>query len=294
MSVYAGDQAEGLRRLLRGAQTRVIALLGAKPRLGQTTVALNLGWSLAAQGNTVWIIDEGLGADCAVARLGRSHHVEFAQVLKGQAAMAQVLIPYSASLSLLPAREGLRRSARLNPGECDRLAQTLSTLKPQPDFVLLDLTADRSQINLAAAAAADNIIMLLAPEHAAITASYALIKKLAQDYARSDIHLLHAKTKQSGDAQAVYTNMTNAARRYIHTRLESLAPIPWDEFVKRAQRLAKPVTEAYPDAAASRQYHALARTVMSWPGVGEENGHLEGFLQRLIMSTRILQTPAQI
>lgn len=292
MSGYAGDQAEGLRRLLRGAQTRVIALLSAKPRLGQTTVALNLGWSLAAQGNTVWIVDEGLGADSALARLGRSHQLELAQVLKGQATLAQVLIPYTASLSILPAREGLRRSASLNPAERERVALALRGLTPQPDFVLLDLAADRSQINFAAAAAADNIILLLAPEHAALTASYAMIKKLAQDYARADIHLLQAKAKQGGDAQAVYTNMTHTARRYIRTRLETLAPIPWDEFIKRAQRLAKPVTEAYPDAVASRQYQVLAREVMNWPGLAEENGHLEGFLQRLIMSARILQTPA--
>lgn len=294
MSGYAGDQAEGLRRLLRGAQTRVIALLSAKPRLGQTTVAVNLGWSLAAQGKTVWIVDEGLGGDSAAARLGRSHHSEFAQVLKGQASIAQALISYSPSLYILPAREGLRRSASLNPAEIERTVGALSGVTPQPDIVLLDLAADRSQINFAAAAAADNIILLLAPEHAAITASYALIKKLAQDYARSDIYLLQAKAKQGGDAQAVYTNMTDAARRYIRTQLESLAPIPWDECVKRAQQLAKPVVEAYPDTAASRQYHDLARTIMNWPGASLDNGHLEGFLQRLIMSARILQTPARV
>lgn len=292
MSGFAGDQAEGLRRLLQRNQTRIIALASGKAHVGLSTVAVNLAWALAAQGQQVWIIDEGLGPDSSTARLGLQTHGELAQVLKGQMQLSQVLLHYCTALSLLPAREGLRRSAHLDDAQHARLACAYAQLNPQPDIVLLDLAADRTYFNFAAAAAADEILVLLAQEHAAITASYFLIKKLAQDYARNRFHVLLAKAKETSDAAGIYTNMAQAARRYLHAQLIGVPAIPWDEAVKRAQRLAKPVTEAYPDACCSLAYRALAQQIVHWPRTPERDSHLEGFLQRLIMSTRMLPNSA--
>lgn len=294
MNGHSGDQAEGLRRLLHGAQTRVLALISGKPRVGQTTVAINLAWTLAAQGKTVWIVDEGLGADSVVTRLGGRARYELAQLLQHQIDLTQVLISYSAGISILPAREGLRRSTRLDAEQCAQLTRNFSAVSPQPDFVILDLAADRSHVNFAAAAAADDIVVLLAPDHAAITAAYAVIKKLAHDYARAEFYLLLAKSKQGSDEKAVYNNMTLAARRYMHAQARGLSPIPWDESVKRGQRLGKPVAQAFPDADASVAYGLLAQTIMGWPSASVENRHLEGFLHRLIMSPRIVQTSASM
>jgi flagellar biosynthesis protein FlhG len=294
MSGFAFDQAEGLRRLLGRDQMRVIAVVSGKPRVGQTNVVINLAHALATQGKSVLILDEGIGADSSAARLGLAPRVELAQVLKARIPLPQALLSYSAALHVLPAREGLRRVAQLSAEEQDRLTRELATLALKPDFLLLDLAADRSHITHAATAAADEVLVVVSPEHDAITQSYALIKQLAQEYGRRHFRLLASKTKNDEDTAAVYNNMLSAAARYLNAQLSELSTVPWDDAVRRANRLGKPAVEIFPDAPASQAYRSLAQTIAAWPMMREDGGHLDGFLHRLIISSRMMELSVRI
>lgn len=289
MSGFAFDQAEGLRRLLGRDAMRVVTVISGKPRAGQTSIVANLACALAGQGKSVLIIDEGIGAGSCAARLGLAPRLELAQVLTGQASLAQILTPYHEAIRILPAREGLRRLTGLTPERHDQLARAMQTLAWKPDITLIDLAADRTHPTLPAASAADAVLVVLAPGHAAITQAYALIKQLAQAFGQRQFHLLATKTKDDAEAAAVYNNMAEAATRYLHARLHSLAPIPLDDAVKRADKLGKPAVETFPEALASQAYRALAQAVAAWPTAKPEAGHLEGFLHRLIMSGRMTE-----
>lgn len=288
MSGFAFDQAEGLRRLLGGDALRVVSVISGKPHAGQTSVVINLACALAAQGESVLVIDEGIGTESCAARLGLTPRIELAQVLKGQATLKQALLPYNDAIRLLPAREGLRRLPALTPNAHDQLARTLQAMPWKPDIALIDLAADRTHPTLAAASAADAVLVVLGSGHAAITQAYALIKQLAQAYGQRQFHLLATKTT-AVEATAVYNNMAEAAKRYLHARLHSLPPIPLDDAIKRAGKLGKPAVEAFPEAAASHAYRVLAQAVGAWPAARSEGRHLEGFLHRLIMSGRMTE-----
>ena len=294
MSGFAFDQAEGLRRLLGRDQLRVIAVASGKPHVGQTNVVINLAQALVSQGKSVLILDEGIGNDSCAARLGLTPRCELSQVLKQQASLAQAVLRYNSALHVLPAREGLRRIGQLSSAEQARLRQSLAALPQQPDVLLLDLAADRSKITLAATAAADAVLIVVSPERQAITRSYALIKQLTQELGRNHFFLITAKTKDDSNAVALGNNMLEAAARYLDTQLESLVSVPWDESVKRANKLHKPVVEAFPDAAASHAYRALGQIIATWPLMRENSGHLDGFLQRLIMSCRTMELTVRV
>ena len=289
MSGFAFDQAEGLRRLLGHNVLRVICVASGKPRTGQTSVVANLACALEALGKSILIIDEGIGADSCAARLGLAPRIELLQVLKAQATLAQSILPYSPTIHLLPAREGLRRLPDLSRTAHDALARALQALSFKPDIILIDLAADRAHATLAAAAAADAVLVVLGPGHPAITQAYSLIKQLAQAYGQRQLHLLATKIKDDIDATAIYNNMADAATRYLQARLHSLPPIPWDDTIKRANKLGKPIVESFPEAASSEAFRGLAQAVATWPPTRSEGRHLEGFLHRLIMSGRLAE-----
>lgn len=289
MSGFAFDQAEGLRRILGQNQLRVIALVSGKPRVGQTNVAINLAQALVAQGKSVLILDEGVGSDSCAARLGLLPRCELAQVLKAQASLPQALLSYNNLLQVLPAREGLRRIGQLDQAVHERLREAFAGLPRQPDVLLLDLAADRHQPTLAATAAADEVVVVVSPERDAITQAYALIKQLAQDFGRRRLHLITAKTKDAAAAAALSSNLLDTTSRYLQVQLEGLACIPWDEHVKHANKRLQPTVEAFPDAPASLAYRALGQVIAGWPMMRENSGHLDGFLQRLIMSCRTME-----
>ena len=93
----------------------MVTVVSGKPRTGQTSVVANLACALAGQGKSVLVIDEGIGADSCAARLGLAPRIELLQVLKGQAPLAQALLPYNDAIHVLPAREGLRRPSPDGP-----------------------------------------------------------------------------------------------------------------------------------------------------------------------------------
>ena len=294
MSGFAFDQAEGLRRLLGRDPFRVIAVASGRPRVGQTNLVINLAQALVAQGKSVLILDEGIGTDSCAARLGLVQRFELAQVLKQQIALDQALLSYSAALQVLPSREGLRRIGQCSGTAQQGLRQSLAALPQQPDVLLIDLAVDRSQITLAATAAADAVLIVASPERQAITQAYALIKQLTQEFGRHQLYLVTTKTTDHHAAAALRDNMLETAARYLSSRLDCLGSVPWDEAVKRANKLHKPVVEAFPDSAASQAYRALGQVIAAWPMMGENSGRLDGFLQRLIMSSSTMESAIRV
>lgn len=52
------DQAEGLRRLLAGRASRIVAVTGGPVGIGCTTTVVNVAAALAALGKDVLVVDE--------------------------------------------------------------------------------------------------------------------------------------------------------------------------------------------------------------------------------------------
>lgn len=281
------DQAEGLRRLLAHDQQRVVAFVSGKSRSGQTSAVLNIALACARQGRNVLIIDEGIGEHCASQRLGRAPGKELSHALRGEVALAKLIHRHSSGLQVLAAREGLRRLVGIDAAMQETVARQLARLPTRPDFILLDLAVDRSRLTLPALAAADDIVALINPDRTAITNVYALIKQLALEYGQRRLHLLASKTQDDAEADAVYSNMLEAAHRYLHAKLACLSPIVNDDALKRANKVDTWVLETFPEATSSRAYRHIAQTMAGWPLPAAENGRLEAFLHRLIMMGRM-------
>src|SRR5487761_1918570 len=86
------DQAEGLRRLLVGNQTRIVTVVAGKAGVGRTSMTINLAAALACSGKDVLVLDENLAPNNLPDRLMLSAPHDLLDVAQGRCAVQQAVL----------------------------------------------------------------------------------------------------------------------------------------------------------------------------------------------------------
>jgi hypothetical protein len=85
------------------------------------------------------------------------------------------------------------------------------------------------------------VIVVSPPNVAAITAAYALIKRVSLGYARRHFRILVSMTRRVSEARAIYDNMARVTGSHRLARLDYAGCVPVDERLRQASRLGQPV-----------------------------------------------------
>jgi flagellar biosynthesis protein FlhG len=64
--------------------------------------------------------------------------------------------------------------------------------------------------------------------------------------------------------------------------LDFVGEIPEDEYLRRAVRAQRTVTDAYPASVAAQAFRKLATKAAAWPIPDSPRGNLEFFVERLV------------
>ncbi|MDK3024816.1 flagellar synthesis regulator MotR [Cupriavidus taiwanensis] len=247
------DQAESLRRMLAPRTTRRIAVLASERGAGATTVALGLSHALAMQGERVLLVDEGAAAR-ATQLSGARPTGTLADVCAGRLSLdAAAGVSPQGVLSVLPA-------GRPAPGAALPPAAT-------QDFrsVLVDAAIDADGALSPLAGDAHNVLVVMRPELASITAAYACIKRLHHLYAWRQFHLVVNLAASEATVQAILRNLARTASQYLGVEVLCAGWLPSDPLVARAVQLGRCVVEAFPAAPATAALRRSAGGIGAWP-----------------------------
>ncbi|MBO9649257.1 MAG: flagellar biosynthesis protein FlhG [Variovorax sp.] len=234
MSKLVADQADGLRRLLANTQTRVIAIAGMSRRDGVTTTAMNLAAALVHQGKDVSLVDEQ-----------RPDH-------GSAAAVWGIEVPGVAA-------------------ECG--VEVLPTPHPSADprafrhsgVVLIDAALDEEGRLSPLAQQADELVLVLQPNAASITTTYAGIKRLHYAHGLMQLRFLVNRASGIDEAQKIMTNLASTGSRYLAVSLEPAGWVHADAHHADALRLGLTVVEAFPASPAAVDFRRIASDVLRWP-----------------------------
>ncbi len=251
------DQAEGLRRLLNGGRTRIVAVVGLSPRAGNTTVAMNLGIEMARQGRPVLLLDEHSTATASACNSwGLAPGGSLADVALGRMDLAQagarVGFP---GLTVLP---GAPYPASFNP----------RVLCPN-GVIVVDAAVDASGQLSPLARLADDLIVVMQPSAASITATYAGLKRLQFTHALQTFQFIVNEAADARLAQLVIANVMTTSRRHLAVALRPLGWISHDILVREASRLQRAVCEAYASSTAALDVRRVARALLAGAGPRE-------------------------
>lgn len=280
------DQAEGLRRLLDRRGLRVVSI-SAGAGSGTTAAIVNLAGALAERGSDVLILDAHPAAHGITAALGLKARFDLEDVIRRKRDLDEVIVRGPAGILILPLGRGACSLAQLPAPEQQRLVEHCGRLGFPLDTLLVDAAPGSAGALVWPGAAAQEVIVLAGGSAAAITAAYALIKRLANEFARREFHILVSNVASESEARTIFGNMARVARRYLQVSLAFMGHIPPDDKLRHAARLRLPVVAAFPGAAAAGSFRRLALAIAGWPRVEEDGSGFDDLMRRLIHSNRL-------
>lgn len=285
------DQAATLRNLTKDTikaakpaikSARVMAITGGKGGVGKTSVTSNLAYSLASFGKKVLIIDADLGLANIDIAFGVTPRFNLNHFFQGKKSLGEILIDAGGGIFILPAGSGVQSATTLSTTDKLRLLNDLDSLPQDFDYVLIDTEAGISENVTYFSTAAQEIVVVTAPNTMAVTDAYALMKVLAVKYKERRFRLIVNSVRSDKEALDVFKNLSVITNRYLDISLDFLGGIPYDRKVDEAIRGQKPASAIYPQAKASKAFSELASYIDNQQLPDSKNGSIQFFFRKLL------------
>ena len=224
---------------------RTIAVAGGKGGVGKTTVAVNLGMTLAMMGRDTMLLDADMGLANVDVLLGLAPSRHIGHMLDGLCTLQDLMLEAPHGLKVIPAGSGARRLAQLGSGEQAAVIRAFDELPQPPEFLLVDTAAGISDSVAMFAAAADDVVLVVCDEPASITDAYAHDQG-AQPRFRGEAASAWWRTWCATWARrkVLHEKLARVTDRFLDVMLDFMGWVPHDERLRQAIRRQNAVVDA--------------------------------------------------
>jgi len=234
-------QADKLKELLDNQKTvksgeritKFIAITSGKGGVGKSTVSANLAYALHELGFKVGIFDADIGLANLDIMLKVNANKNLLHVLKGEVDFQDIIIEIEKGFYLIPGESGDEIIKYSDDFMFDRFAEGLETLNDL-DFLVIDTGAGIGKDVQTFLDAVDEVLVITAPEPAAITDAYAMVKVLS---ARRDrVFLLLNQVNNQKEANLIYQKISGVAKSNIKKdiKIQMIGYLKKDNLIQKA------------------------------------------------------------
>ncbi len=262
MSDYMNDQAAGLRRLMAEPKPRIVSILSASYIANrastQPRLITNLAASIRCHGSDVLIVHAAQDSDEATDTYELAAVPALMDVAMGKTTLKHAI--KSSSHGCYVARL-LRRNLIHTPLEINasgHLNTLFNQIAREYEIVLVDALLNRNDVLPLQALNESEIIIELDVKPESIKQAYVLIKKICSQLGRRPFGIVVSDASEE-QAQVVFRNIAQVARRFMQIELEFFGAIPTDNHLTRASRIGRAVIDAFPMAISAAAFKELAQ-----------------------------------
>lgn len=257
----------------------ILAIASGKGGVGKTNIAANLGICLAASGKKVVLFDADMSLGNLDVLMNFTSKYNISHVLNGQRTIDEVIHCCEDGLEIICGASGIEDLAELSEFQRRRLISELTKLQSRNDAIIIDTAAGISKSVVAFCLASDHALIVTTPEATAITDAYAMIKVLVGNSFAGRISLIVNMADSAASGRKIYQQVASVARRFLDAEVDCAGVLVWDERLRRAVRMRKPVVLAYPHSKITSSIVALAAKLAEGMAVRADN---ESFLRRIV------------
>ena len=266
MRNFQNDQAAGLRRIMSLPKPRVVSILSAGLEATLPRMMTNLAASIQAQGSQVLLMHASAYSRESQYALNKAASIydicQNNDSYQNKTALqsAVKVSPYGFSLAKLmqknqPAHLTSAHVVQTNEQHANQLVKQLAT---QFDIVLVDASVNDAGKLALPILNESEIIIQLSRKPESIKQAYALIKLICNQLGRRSFGIIVDDANEE-QAQVVFRNVAQVAKRYLQIELEFFGAIPTDEKLSLATKLGRTVIDAFPLAKASAAFTSIAK-----------------------------------
>ena len=174
-----------------GNGSRTIAITSGKGGVGKSSIASNMAYLLGKMKRSTFILDADLSLGNIDIMFGMVPKFNVRDVIEGTREIGEVILEGPCGIKIIPATSGVSEFSQLDEEGRTILMSSLGTL-PRHDFLLVDTSAGISSNVVYFNAMSHDILVVVTPDPASITDSYAMVKVLSTKTGRKDFNIAHS------------------------------------------------------------------------------------------------------
>ncbi|HET8710960.1 MAG TPA: MinD/ParA family protein [Spongiibacteraceae bacterium] len=248
----------------------VIAITSGKGGVGKSSIAVNLGISLAKTGARVCIFDADTGLANINILLGLTPKASLEHVLFGAKSIEDIMLDGPCGLKIIPGANGISECVSLHPRQQLRLTRELARIEGEFDYLLLDTAAGIADNTLDFVGSAHQSVIVITPEPTSLTDAFSLVKVMHRRRPGMIYQVVVNMCSNVAQAREVYHRFSTAVERYIGAQTHNLGYLLRDESMRVAVTLQSPVALFPETDPSSRSFirlaDALKKSVDAQPG----------------------------
>ena len=230
---------------------KTISVTSGKGGVGKSSIVSNLAYLLSAKQELTYILDADLSLGNIDVMFGIVSKFSIKDLLEGKKQIGEIVSEGPSGIRIIPATSGVCEFSNLSDDERRILLSSVQEL-PEFDFLIVDTSAGISSNVIYFNSISEDICVVLTPDPASLTDSYAVIKVLHKRTGRKDFNIIVNMVRDEKEALDIYKKLLVVTDRFLDVYLDFFGYIPTDKNIPAAVRRQRLWVEHYPDSSASK------------------------------------------
>ncbi|MCX8022110.1 MAG: MinD/ParA family protein [Syntrophorhabdaceae bacterium] len=239
---------------------RTITITSGKGGVGKSSIVSNMAYILGANNSSTYIFDADLSLGNIDIMFGMVPKYNIMDFLEGRKTIGEIIMEGPCGIRIIPGSSGISELSNLSMREKNMLYNSFQEL-PNCDFFLIDTSAGISSNVIYFNSISEKVFVVITPDPASITDSYAVIKVLSKKTGREDFGIIVNMVKDEGEAIEVFKKILSVTDRFLNVYLDFVGFIPLDRNIGIATKKQRLWVEAYPDAASTKELIKICHKV---------------------------------
>ncbi len=239
-----------------------ISITSGKGGVGKSSIVSNMAYILGRRQESTYILDADLSLGNIDIMFGVVPRFNIKDLLDGTKQINEIVLEGPCGIRIIPATTGVCQFSNLTDEERDTILSSFQEL-PDYDFLLVDTSAGISSNVIYFNAMSEKICLIVTPDPASITDSYAVIKVLSRTTGRKDFNIIVNMVRDEKEALDTFKKILQVTDRFLDVYLDYVGFIPSDKNISLATRKQRLWAEHFPDSPATKALTKICDRLVS-------------------------------